>query len=105
MTKPEEELKHCLNENCADGFVSMEHYGFGEHYHAQCVCCNMQGPEADTPEEAARLWNALPRPQPDTVSVSREDIKTIIKKMDKASTGRAAIQADLEQLLKEGGED
>jgi hypothetical protein len=38
------------------------------------------------------------------VVVKRADIQAIISKMVKPSTGRAAIQADLEQLLaKEGG--
>jgi hypothetical protein len=109
------ELKPCISQACnGERFDNIEVRvvtgvsGQVLFCYARCNRCGCCGPQAEAQVEAERLWNALPRapaqPTGDSVVVKRADIQAIISTMVKPSTGRAAIQADLEQLLAREGE-
>ena len=46
-----------LDQSEAESLTEQDSYGV-------CHTCGLMGPVADTPEEAARMWNGLPRKEP-----------------------------------------
>lgn len=65
MTTPT--LKPCPNPGCGGEPVMLDHptwcplIGVSRTHYAQCVGCGMEGPHTEFEDEAATLWNSLPR--------------------------------------------
>ncbi len=71
-------LEPCFNPECSSAGPGPKGFedepklwidGFhGGPYWAECRCCDMRGPQAKTPAEAARLWSLLALPRPSGAS-------------------------------------
>ena len=94
------ELAYCPNNECLSESCSQEETDEGYHY-IFCHGCSMEGPVAVDDDDAAMVWNALPREAYEDDGEEEEDsptIATLVRMLDEERQSSNQAKSDYIEL-------